>query len=72
MFGMSLIGGIPGWVTGAFLSRHVDAILLFTFLSHDGAPWNNNIAENAIKLIASRKKSLDGLMSKDGIRDYLI
>jgi hypothetical protein len=45
---------------------------LFTFLAHDGAPWNNNIAENAIKPIASRKKSLDGLMSEDGIRDYLI
>ena len=24
---------------------------LFTFLSHDGVPWNNNLAENAVKLI---------------------
>jgi predicted RecB family nuclease len=45
---------------------------LFTFLSHDGVPWNNNLAENAVKLIASRRKILQGLMSEDGIRDYLI
>ena len=45
---------------------------LFTFLSHDGVPWNNNLAENAVKLIASRRKLLDGLMSENGIRDYLI
>ncbi|WP_409998812.1 hypothetical protein [Bradyrhizobium sp. SZCCHNS2022] len=23
---------------------------LFTFLRHDGVSWNNNLAENAIKL----------------------
>ena len=45
---------------------------LFTFLSYDGVPWNNNLAENAVKLIASRRKLLDGLMSENGIRDYLI
>ena len=45
---------------------------LFTFLSYDGVPWNNNLAENAVKLIASRRKFLDGLMSEDGIRDYLL
>lgn len=45
---------------------------LFTFLSYDGVPWNNNFAENAVKLIASRRKFLDGLMSEDGIKDYLI
>ena len=45
---------------------------LFTFLSHDGVPWNNNLAENAVKLIASRRRVMDGLMSKDGIKDYLI
>ena len=45
---------------------------LFTFLSHNGVPWNNNLAENAVKLIASRRKLLDGLMSENGIRDYLI
>jgi hypothetical protein len=45
---------------------------LFTFLSHDGVPWNNNLAENAVKLIASRRRFIGGLMSEDGIRDYLI
>jgi hypothetical protein len=45
---------------------------LFTFLSHDGVPWSNNLAENAVKLIASRRRFIDGLMSKDGIKDYLI
>jgi len=44
---------------------------LFTFLSYDGVPWNNNLAENAIKLIASRRKVLDGLMSERGIGEYL-
>ncbi len=28
---------------------------LFTFLDHDGVPWNNNNAENAIKRFASRR-----------------
>jgi hypothetical protein len=45
---------------------------LFTFLSHDGVPWNNNLAENAVKMVVSRRKMLDGLMSKDGITNYLI
>lgn len=45
---------------------------LFTFLLHDGVPWNNNLAENAVKLIASRRRLIDGLMSEQGIRDYLI
>jgi len=45
---------------------------LFTFLSHDGVPWNNNLAENAVKLIASRRRVIDGLASEEGIKDYLI
>jgi hypothetical protein len=45
---------------------------LFTFLSHDGVPWHNNLAENAVKLVVSRRRLIDGLMSEDGIRDYLI
>ncbi len=45
---------------------------LFTFLSHDGVPWNNNLAENALKLIASRRRLLDGLMSEKGIENYLV
>ncbi len=45
---------------------------LFTFLSHDGVPWNNNLAENAVKLVASRRRVIEGLMSERGIGDYLI
>ncbi|HEX3147565.1 MAG TPA: IS66 family transposase [Gemmataceae bacterium] len=45
---------------------------LFTFLDHDGVPWNNNNAENAIKLFASRRKVMDGLFTEAGIRDYLL
>jgi hypothetical protein len=45
---------------------------LFTFLSHDGVPWDNNLAENAVKLIASRRRLIEGLMSERGIREYLI
>ena len=29
---------------------------LFTFLDYDGVPWNNNNAENALKLVASRRR----------------
>jgi hypothetical protein len=45
---------------------------LFTFLLHDGVPWHNNLAENAVKLVVSRRRFIDGLMSENGIRDYLI
>ena len=44
---------------------------LFTFLRHDGVPWNNNIAENAIKLVVSRRRFFGASYSKDGMRDYL-
>lgn len=44
---------------------------LFTFLQHDGIPWNNNIAENAIKLVVSRRRFFGASYSKEGMRDYL-
>ncbi len=31
---------------------------LFVFLDYDGVPWNNNNAENAIKLFASRRRMM--------------
>jgi hypothetical protein len=34
--------------------------------------WNNNLVENAVNLIASRRKARDGLMPESGIKDYLI
>ena len=45
---------------------------LFTFLEHDGVPWNNNIAENAVKLIVSRRRFFGASFSKQGMEDYLL
>jgi hypothetical protein len=45
---------------------------LFVFLDHDGVPWNNNNAENAIKLFASRRRFLGTSSTEKGLRDYLI
>jgi hypothetical protein len=45
---------------------------LFTFLSHDGVPWNNNLAENAVKLIASRRRIFGASFSENGMREYLL
>jgi hypothetical protein len=44
---------------------------LFTFLDYDGIPWNNNSAEHAIKAFATLRKSIDGMSSDKGIREYL-
>jgi predicted RecB family nuclease len=47
---------------------------LFTFLDHDGVPWNNNNAENAVKRFVSRRKVLGGTgaFTEAGFRDYLL
>ena len=45
---------------------------MFTFLDHDGVPWNNNNAENAIKGFASRRKILGASYVEHGIQDYLL
>jgi hypothetical protein len=45
---------------------------LFTFLDHDGVPWNNNNAENAVKQFASRRKLVATPFTEAGIRDYLV
>ncbi len=45
---------------------------LFTFLSHDGVAWNNNAAENAIKLFAGRRRVIGGAFTENGIGDYLL
>lgn len=44
---------------------------LFTFLSYDGVPWNNNNAEHAIKAFARLRDVIAGLSSKKGIDEYL-
>jgi hypothetical protein len=45
---------------------------LFTFLDHDGVPWNNNNAENALKLVASRRRLFGTSVSESGLQDYLV
>jgi hypothetical protein len=45
---------------------------LFTFLKHDGIPWNNNNAEHAIKAFARIRRFIGGQSTPKGIEDYLI
>ena len=45
---------------------------LFVFLNYDGVPWNNNTAENAVKLIAARRKIMGTAFTENGIKDYLV
>jgi predicted RecB family nuclease len=45
---------------------------LFTFLEHDGVPWNNNPGEHALKAFARYREVSDGLMSKEGLSDFLV
>lgn len=46
--------------------------LLFTFLSYDSVPWNNNNVEHAIKEFAKYRRNTDGLYSKNSLQEYLI
>jgi len=45
---------------------------LFTFLEHDGVPWNNNNAEHAIKAFARLRRCIEGLTTSKGIEEYLV
>jgi hypothetical protein len=45
---------------------------LFTFLSHDDVPWNNNNAENAIKTLARLRNVIERLVSEATITEYLV
>jgi Transposase IS66 family len=45
---------------------------LFTFLDHDGVPWNNNNAENSIKPFAKYRRLVRGRITEPGLRDYLV
>ena len=44
---------------------------LFTFLDHDGIPWNNNNAEHAVKHFAKYRRLANGRLSERGLKDYL-
>jgi hypothetical protein len=45
---------------------------MFAFLEYDGAPWNNNNAENAVKRVAQLRNAIRGQSSPDGIRQSLV
>ena len=45
---------------------------LFTFLRHDGVPWNNNNAEHAVKAFATLRRVIQGVTSQNGLNDYLV
>jgi predicted RecB family nuclease len=45
---------------------------LFTFLDHDGVPWNNANAEHAIKCFARHRQFADGRFTEASINDYLV
>ena len=45
---------------------------LFTFLEHDGVPWNNNNAEHAMKAFARLRDVIEGMATEKGLKEYLI
>ena len=45
---------------------------LFTFLDHDGVPWNNNNAEHAIKAFSRLRDVIQCCTNEVGVRDYLV
>ena len=45
---------------------------LFAFIHRDGVPWNNSVAENAIKHFARYRTNTAGLMTEAGLDDYLV
>jgi DNA-directed RNA polymerase subunit RPC12/RpoP len=45
---------------------------MFTFLEHDGVPWNNNNAEHAIKRFAKYRRDADGRFTERTLKEYLI
>jgi len=45
---------------------------LFTFLEHDGVPWNNNNAEHAVKYFAKYRRLTNGRVTEAGLQDYLV
>jgi hypothetical protein len=45
---------------------------LFTFLDHDGVPWNNNNAEHAVRAFAYYRRISDGQVREKPLADYLV
>jgi hypothetical protein len=51
--------------------RNAD-VQMFTFLNHDGVPWNNNNAEHAIKRFAKYRRDTDGRFTERSLQEYLV
>jgi predicted RecB family nuclease len=45
---------------------------MFTFLDHNGVPWNNTNAEHAIKLFAKYRRNADGRFTEQSLKEYLV
>lgn len=45
---------------------------MFTFLDHDGVPWNNNNAEHAIRRFAKYRREADGRFTERTLQEYLV
>ena len=51
------------------LRKHGDEC--WTFLHHDGVPWNNNNAEAAVKAFAQHRRTVDGIVTETRLPAYL-
>jgi hypothetical protein len=69
---ISKTGGLSETASKWKARMQKDREKLFTFLSHDGIPWNNNNAEHAIKAFARLRRAIEGLSTPKGIEQYLI
>jgi len=45
---------------------------LFTFLNHDGVPWNNNNAEHAVHRFAKIRRIADGTFTRSSVEKLLV
>jgi hypothetical protein len=45
---------------------------MFTFMGHDGVPWNNNNAEHAIKRFVKHRRENDGRYTEKTTKAYLV
>jgi len=45
---------------------------MFTFLDHDGVPWNNTNAEHAIKRFAKFRVNVGGRFTERSLKEYLV
>src|SRR6202023_3774336 len=51
---------------------HKNREKLFTFVNHDGVPWNNNNAENAVKRFAYYREVAPQPIREEPLKHYLL